>query len=239
MRQINFQRRGRAFTTIELMVVVTIGLILMAAAAFSSYATIKKARLTKFGTELGSLLERARGMAVSRGCPTRLILCDQINCQGPVQLSSSQNSIRAVSVGLLRYAPVDTQLDCSSPLHSGDDGFDFWDLDARPILIPSGISISAIYAGSGTLDVSDWSQSSSMAANRSIWFQADGQFRSPSESAFIDDKKGLVYFQIRDESCDPLLDDQCVGWLISMDRDGASHLTSCGTDLVPCRGLQD
>ncbi len=201
------------------------------------HGSVKKSRLQGFAISMSSLLERSRTMAMNKGCPSRIIFCDTHDCSDPIQLTASRNALNAKSVALLRYAPRDSSLDCSSINHRSDDGYENWEFELRPISVPEGISVSAIYGDDGLVDISDWATSASPAAEKSIWFTSSGEMRSPTMNSHISEKLGELFLQVSFESCDPSQDSDCPGFLVSMDRDGAAHVTACSGSPVNCRGL--
>jgi len=230
-------RSQAGISIIELMVVVLIVVVVAGAALFGSYSTVKKAKVHSFAQELGSILERARSLAIHGGCPTRIILCDTINCALPISLNANDSQLNAKSIALLRFAPRDSNLDCFSGLHSSADGFENWDFEMKPIRIPTEIGISAIYGTVGALDVSDWHNRLTDSAQKSIWFSVRGETRSSAVDPQINQDLGKVFFQISAHNCNPSLSSNCLGLLVSVDSDGRPHTTSCGSGPLQCRRL--
>lgn len=233
----------RGFTLIELMVVVAIIAIIGVVGGITLSSRMATSRLEGAARSLAADLAYARTAALFKGCHMRFILCRDARCTDRV-LTERVNGYLGTDAGLARYYAILRRAqytDVSQPCYfegtdpsSGADGFyDQWDFDRKPQALPQGVAFSAIYTGEGgSLDVSDWSDTSSSEAGNSLYFHASPNALTPMvfpvEYSNMPDNLGRAVFQLGLEDCSPTNpSDDCTAYIISMTSGGEVSVIQC------------
>lgn len=243
-------RNERAFTLIELLVVVFIGLIVTVLGFVSLTSRMRVAALEQAAQSLVSDLSYARSAAMLKGCPTRFILCAdkactdtdvEVEAASPHRILASATDSPAPFYAILRYSQSDTadpvcyNENAVPAAGAAGDGFDQWDFDRRPQAIPRGVALTGFYgasAGAGVFDTGgDWDVSVAGVGNNSIWFESDGDLNTPVVANALVSGSAVTYqmvFQVTLDNCSPATNSDCLGYLVSIPRNGGTaQMTRC------------
>jgi len=231
----------RGFTLIELMIVVAIIAIASALSFVKISSRMQVSRLESFAQTLASDLDYARSAAMLKGCPIRIVFCQDANCStrssASVDVSGGQSGVVGLSgtpathYAFLRMSQGDPNVMCFNSNRVATDGFAAWDFDRRPQPIPLGVVIRSIYTSTNSVPSgADWSDTTSVDASQSIWFDSQGRLtlplNAPISSTTITHK---VVFQASLGNCNVgNADSDCLGFIIATpETSGQARLVRC------------
>ncbi|MGA0162992.1 MAG: pilus assembly FimT family protein, partial [Bdellovibrionota bacterium] len=163
-------KHEKAYTLIELMIVVAIIGAVAAIGAISISSRIQSSRLETAAMSLSADLAYARSAALFKGCHTRIIFCADAKCSTKVS-----NVTSATHYAILRRAQytdpaADCYIDGTDPSPSTSH-FDDWDYDKTPKPLPSGVQFSDIYSDAA-VSVADWDSVTDSEAEDSVYFHS-------------------------------------------------------------------
>lgn len=237
-----FKQSG--FTLVELMVVLALAIILATVGAISMNSRVSISRVESAAERIASDLAYARKAALFKGCPTRVILCGDPNCQQTGVADGANNVIGvggepARFYGILRLSQDDTlgNAICPNPdwVPEDADGFIHWDFDRKPQQISRGAGVTAIYNGAGgVMDSSnDFVPGEGDAAEAtSLWFpttfEATPNVPVDDGTMSADFDSAQIYFQIQLDDCEPDdADSDCLGILVGLTQGGEARVVPC------------
>lgn len=231
------------------MIVVAIIAIISVVGGVSLTSRLAVSRLEEAVQTLASDVSYARSAALFKGCPTRIILCQDASCvtkaTGTTSLSSGvigsgTEPARYYAV-LRRTQYTSSAQNCFSSGSDPDAGdaraFTQWDYDRKPQALPRGVAFSPIYTNQ-VVNTIDWSSVSTTDAGNSIWFPTsisdttaslEGVVNIPVDSSSVLDSTGRsILFQLQLDSCDASnVDDDCRGYFVTIDESGETAVKGC------------
>ena len=233
--------RKRGFTLIELMIVVAIIAIASALSFVKISSRMQVSRLESFAQTLASDLDYARSAAMLKGCPIRIVFCQDANCSSSsgasINVSGGESGVVGLSgtpathYAFLRMSQGDSNVMCFNANRVTTDGFAAWDFDRRPQPIPLGVVIRAVYLStSGAPSAVNWSNTTSADANQSIWFDSQGRLTVPLSATISSTTvPHQVVFQASLGNCDVgSADSDCLGFIIATPQtSGQARLVRC------------
>lgn len=240
-------RKSSAFTLTELMIVVAIIAIISVVGGISLTSRLAVSRLEGAVQTLASDVSYARSAALFKGCPTRIILCEDASCVTKATSTTSSGVIGSGTEPARYYAVLrrtqyaSSAQNCYSSGSDSDAGdaraFAEWDYDRKPQALPRGVAFSPIYTNQ-VLNTSDWSSISSVEAGNSIWFPTSisdttaslqGVVNIPVDSSSVlDSASRSILFQLQLDSCDASnADDDCRGYFVTIDESGETAVRGC------------
>ncbi len=231
--------RLKAFTLIETMVVLLIVAIL-ALVGVGQLSKMRAARLESSAEKLAALLSTARSSSVGLGCPTRIVVCQNLNCEGidsqtvtaqgsssPLGLFLGSSGNAALFVGLIRQmAP------CNMGTNVAGDGLANWDFHKKPIAIANDLVLSPIYnTASGVISYANADAAVGTTLERadvagSFWFDPDLTYQVPVDDG-LTATGATVAFQIQYNTCNPATDEDCYGMFVVLAPDGQVSTLPC------------
>lgn len=237
----------KAFTLMELMIVVAIIAIISVIGGISINSRLRVSRLEDAALALASDASYARTSALFKGCPTRFVFCSDRLCPSTdiSGVSVEADARYYATLRLSQYA--DSTADCYvSGSTDSDDSLgvlNAFDFDRKPQAIPNGIKFKFIYqGGSSNFDQDKWTNfdKGSSEANNSLWFPSSiddsdanvGVANVPDsdpDANMMDASGGnYILFQLQFDDCDPTdSGDDCLAYFVVMDTSGETNIKRC------------
>ena len=229
----------RGFTFIEILISLLI-VALLAGIGVSQMSRIRSSRLEDTATKVAALVSDARTAALELGCPTRLVVCQNVNCSGvSTQTVSSQGTavpkgkyigsggVASLYIGIIRQTAP-----CYAGASSATDGFANWDFFKKPLAIANDTVMSPIYNPlSGVMSYANadgvvGATLTSANVAGSFWINSDLSFQIPVTNGASSTGE-TVAFQLQYNDCNPATDDSCYGMFVMMAADGKVSTKPC------------
>lgn len=224
------------YTLIEMLVVVAIVIILTALGVVNMNSRARVADLEEAAKTLSADVNFARGAAMFRGCPTRIIICMDKDCSNTSVSSISGNYIgngssAARYYAILRLSTTNSLGSCYNSSKVSGTGFSSnWDFEKRPQAIPKGIAFTGIYAGAGNVpDAGNWLSTTDAMATNSIWFSSSTGAANIPVSGNTLTNGDTIAFQLTFDSCDPsgASAGECAGYFVTVGTGGVVNMLKC------------
>lgn len=223
-------KHEKAYTLIELMIVVAIIGVVAAIGAISISSRIQSSRLETAAMSLSADLAYARSAALFKGCHTRIVFCEDAKCATKVSDVTSATHYAILRKAQYTDPTEDCYIDGIDPSPSSSH-FANWDYDKTPKALPSGVKFVGIYS-EDAVSVADWSAVTDSDAAASIYFHSSpyavNAIHIPLEGgiSMLDTTRGSPAFQVGLEDCS-LGTTGCTGYVVSISDSGESFVTVC------------
>lgn len=250
----NRQRREPAgFTLTELVISVAIVAIVSVVGISALVSNINSTRIVSAAQDLAAFLKQARSYAVTQGCRTRIIICNNKHCEDASDHSASPSPVLKCVNGASSpyhcdstnavsryYGLLINTVPCSVSDQNSADGYSYWDFDKSPLgALPGGVALTAIYTGTngylrsddGALGAGNTLVFSGGAGTNSLWFDPslNPSFGNLPVANNRTASGNFVAFQVQQENCNPASSSDCMGYFVTMSPGGVAGIQRCVT----------
>jgi prepilin-type N-terminal cleavage/methylation domain-containing protein len=234
------------FTLIELMISMIIVAVVSVIGVNALVSNIASTNMITSAQDVAAFLKQARSYAITQGCRTRIIICNNKHCENAAtERTGSQPAVGftdtsgKLMMGLDSSTPAHyyglliNSVPCASADQNSNDGYNYWDFDKNPMgSLATGIEFCGIYTGNnGALDSNDGTLAGttlSFGVN-SLWFDPS---LNPSTGTIPATNNhtstgNTIAFQLCQEKCNPANSDDCMGYFVTISPGGVTGIARC------------